>query len=131
MRTYNLINVIDVDEFRNEIVNKMPIKCNARVESTTEDTLLYVEEGSEHLAESVLKDNHVRYIRMNDISNIRFYQCNADVFTTAGCVSFSWDGLESDEEVAEAWEDFFFNQNISPASTAKWLDKCTNRIYFN
>lgn len=43
---------------------------------------------------------------------------------------FSWDGLENNEEVMEAWEDFFDEHEISEESRKKWMPKC-ERLYFN
>lgn len=67
---------------------------------------------------------------MKEISNIKFYQCNADVFTNEGCIMFSWDGLETNEEVMDAWKDFFDEQEVSETSREKWLPIC-DRLYFN
>lgn len=67
---------------------------------------------------------------MKTISNIKFYKTNADVFTDEGCIMFSWDGLESNEEVMDAWRDFFDEHEISEESRDKWMPKC-DRLYFN
>lgn len=67
---------------------------------------------------------------MKEINNIKFYKSTADVFTSDGCIMFSWDGMQTNEEVMDAWDNFFNDNEISNTSKKVWLNRC-NRLYFN
>lgn len=88
-----------------------------------EDGNVYNEELADYIVEA-----H----GMHRIHGIKFYRTNAEVFCSGEFAkSFSWDGFESDEDVKEAWQWFFSENNIDKRSIEDWIHKCTNRIYFN
>lgn len=80
----------------------------------------------------------VEWQGMHRIHNIKFYRGNAAIAISNEdtewhgdtLITFSWDGLCTDEEVLEAWKHFFCEHDIDPVSRVKWLAVC-DRQYFN
>ena len=65
MKKYNLINIVDEDVFRSEVVSDMPESWDAELTYKDGDYILSVNDIAEEPIERLFKANHIRFIRMN------------------------------------------------------------------
>lgn len=65
MKRYNIVNIVNEDVFRSEVVNDMPEQWDAELTYKDGDYLLSVNDIAEESIERLFKANHIRFIRMD------------------------------------------------------------------